>query len=195
MAILDRHRRSQRFRPHAERASRVGDPAPRLHSPYATRDSISTQPLTLSKLFGKAPIVLAFYPAGLERRMHQEVCTLREIFPPQGASRPGARPERRLRVLARLSGPSITTCRSALVSSITSTRSRAVRQLQRGERTDLRTVYVIDNGGKLSPTSTSRTARATRIVVREAAGCPEEALKQEDPCSCVPQPTIPRWRR
>src|SRR3989442_14751537 len=36
---------------------KVGDPAPDFSLPYATRDSVAEEPLKLSSLYGKGPIV------------------------------------------------------------------------------------------------------------------------------------------
>jgi len=58
---------------------KVGDPAPDFTLPYATRDSISEQDLTLSSLAGKN-VVLAFYPADWSGGCTKEVCTLRDNF-------------------------------------------------------------------------------------------------------------------
>jgi peroxiredoxin Q/BCP len=59
---------------------RIGDPAPDFTLPYATRDSISGEDLKLSTLFGKGPIVLAFYPADWSGGCTREVCTFRDNF-------------------------------------------------------------------------------------------------------------------
>ena len=59
---------------------RVGDMAPDFKLPYATRDSIAGDSLRLSSLYGKGPIVLAFYPADWSGGCTKEVCTLRDNF-------------------------------------------------------------------------------------------------------------------
>ncbi len=61
-------------------ALKVGDPAPDFSLPYATRDSIASEELKLSSLFGKRNIVLAFYPADWSGGCTKEVCTLRDNF-------------------------------------------------------------------------------------------------------------------
>lgn len=58
----------------------VGDQAPDFTLPYATRDSISMKGVTLSSLYGKGPIVLAFYPADWSGGCTKEVCSLRDNF-------------------------------------------------------------------------------------------------------------------
>ncbi|HET7226811.1 MAG TPA: peroxiredoxin [Candidatus Eisenbacteria bacterium] len=59
---------------------RVGDQAPDFALPYATRDSISMDGIRLSSLYGKGPIVLAFYPADWSGGCTKEVCSLRDNF-------------------------------------------------------------------------------------------------------------------
>ena len=63
----------------------VGDPAPGFMLPYATRDSIASDSLSLAKLVGKRNIVLAFYPADWSGGCTKEVCTLRDNFTALGA--------------------------------------------------------------------------------------------------------------
>ncbi len=59
---------------------RVGDAAPDFSLPYATKDSIGASDLQLSKLIGRSPIVLAFYPADWSGGCTKEVCTFRDNF-------------------------------------------------------------------------------------------------------------------
>jgi peroxiredoxin len=61
-------------------ATKVGDAAPDFTLPYATRDSVSDDSLTLSSLVGKHNLVLAFYPADWSGGCTKEVCTLRDNF-------------------------------------------------------------------------------------------------------------------
>jgi len=61
-------------------ALHVGDSAPDFSLPYATRDSVASDALTLSSLVGKRNIVLAFYPADWSGGCTKEVCTLRDNF-------------------------------------------------------------------------------------------------------------------
>lgn len=58
----------------------VGAEAPDFSLPYATKDSIGAEPLTLSKEIGKGTIVLAFYPADWSGGCTIEVCTFRDNF-------------------------------------------------------------------------------------------------------------------
>lgn len=59
---------------------KVGDMAPDFTLPYATRDSVAGTDLTLSKLFGKGSIVLAFYPADWSGGCTKEMCSMRDNF-------------------------------------------------------------------------------------------------------------------
>lgn len=58
----------------------VGMKAPDFTLPYATKDSIAPEPITLSKEVGKGPIVLAFYPGDWSGGCTIEVCTFRDSF-------------------------------------------------------------------------------------------------------------------
>lgn len=58
----------------------VGAMAPDFALPYATKDSIGKETLTLSKEVAKGPIVLAFYPADWSGGCTIEVCTFRDNF-------------------------------------------------------------------------------------------------------------------
>jgi peroxiredoxin len=58
----------------------VGDKPPDFTLPYATKDSVGADNLTLSGLFGKRTIVLAFYPADWSGGCTKEMCTMRDNF-------------------------------------------------------------------------------------------------------------------
>lgn len=64
----------------ADATLKPGDPAPDFTLPYATRDSVARDSLTLTKLVGKKNLVLAFYPADWSGGCTREVCTLRDNF-------------------------------------------------------------------------------------------------------------------
>lgn len=66
--------------PQAQVNLKVGDPAPDFTLPYATKDSVSEEKLTLSSLVGKHNIVLAFYPADWSGGCTKEMCTMRDNF-------------------------------------------------------------------------------------------------------------------
>ena len=59
---------------------RVGDKAPDFTLPFATKDSVWTQPLSLSSLIGQRTIVIAFYPADWSGGCTKEVCSFRDNF-------------------------------------------------------------------------------------------------------------------
>ncbi|HYQ86876.1 MAG TPA: peroxiredoxin [Bacteroidota bacterium] len=59
---------------------RVGDPAPDFALPFATKDSVGTEMLQLSALFGKQKILLAFYPADWSGGCTKEMCAMRDNF-------------------------------------------------------------------------------------------------------------------
>jgi peroxiredoxin len=64
---------------------KVGDRAPGFVLPYATRDSVARDSLSLDALLGKRNVVLAFYPADWSGGCTREVCTLRDNFTALGA--------------------------------------------------------------------------------------------------------------
>lgn len=64
---------------------KVGDTAPGWSLPYATRDSVAHDTLSLASLVGKRNVVLAFYPADWSGGCTREVCTLRDNFTALGA--------------------------------------------------------------------------------------------------------------
>ena len=57
---------------------KIGDPAPDFTLPYATKDSVASEPINLASLLGKRNIVLAFYPADWSPGCTKEVCTMRD---------------------------------------------------------------------------------------------------------------------
>ena len=59
---------------------KVGDEAINFSLPYAAKDSIGLNEITLSDLIGKRNIVLAFYPADWSGGCTKEMCTLRDNF-------------------------------------------------------------------------------------------------------------------
>lgn len=64
----------------AQPAPAVGDAAPGFVLPYATRDSVARDSLSLASLVGRRNVVLAFYPADWSGGCTREVCTLRDNF-------------------------------------------------------------------------------------------------------------------
>jgi len=58
----------------------VGQMAPDFSLQYATRDSITREPLQLSKVIGKRNIILAFFPADWSGGCTKEMCTMRDDF-------------------------------------------------------------------------------------------------------------------
>jgi peroxiredoxin len=57
---------------------KIGSPAPDFSLPYATRDSIGCEKISISSLVGKSNIILAFYPADWSSGCTKEVCTMRD---------------------------------------------------------------------------------------------------------------------
>jgi peroxiredoxin len=66
-------------------APQVGDVAPDFALPYATRDSVARDTLTLSSFAGKRNVILAFYPADWSGGCTKEVCAFRDNFSTLGA--------------------------------------------------------------------------------------------------------------
>jgi len=61
-------------------APEVGEKAIDFTLPYATKDTLVFEGMKLSDLFGKGPIILAFYPAAWSGGCTKEMCTLRDNF-------------------------------------------------------------------------------------------------------------------
>lgn len=59
---------------------KVGDKAIDFKLPYATKDTIAFNGISLSELIGKRNIVLAFYPADWSGGCTTEMCTFRDNF-------------------------------------------------------------------------------------------------------------------
>lgn len=62
----------------AQDAPKVGDSAPDISLPYATKDSIARSPVSLAEFLGKRVVILAFYPADWSTGCTKEVCTMRD---------------------------------------------------------------------------------------------------------------------
>jgi peroxiredoxin len=58
----------------------VGDEAVDFTLPYATKDSLASEGLKLSGLYGKGAVALAFYPADWSGGCTKEMCSFRDIF-------------------------------------------------------------------------------------------------------------------
>ena len=58
----------------------VGEKAIDFTLPYATKDTLVFEGMKLSDLYGKGPIILAFYPAAWSGGCTKEMCTLRDNF-------------------------------------------------------------------------------------------------------------------
>lgn len=63
-----------------DKAPKVGDKAVDFTLPYATKDTMNHEGLKLSSLFGKGPIILAFYPADWSSGCTKEMCSMRDNF-------------------------------------------------------------------------------------------------------------------
>lgn len=59
---------------------KVGDPAPGFSLPYANKDSVSREKISLADIVGKKNIILAFYPADWSGGCTKEMCTMRDNF-------------------------------------------------------------------------------------------------------------------
>ena len=129
---------------------KVGDRAPDFRLPYATRDSISSDSLSLASLVGKRNVVLAFYPADWSGGCTKEVCTLRDNFTALGALNAD---------VVGISGDYVFSHHEwaqhhNLPFRLASDHSHAVAR-EYGSYNDLygfnrRTVYVIDRSGKIA---------------------------------------------
>lgn len=128
----------------------IGDKAPDFSLPYATKDSVASEDLHLSALFGKKNIILAFYPADWSGGCTKEVCTLRDNF--------ASLSELNATVLG-ISGDFEYSHREwakfhnlpfILVSDHKQNVARAYASYNPESGYDRRTVYVIDKSGKIA---------------------------------------------
>ncbi len=129
---------------------RIGDAAPDFSLPYATRDSIYSQDLKLSSLFGKGPIVLAFYPADWSGGCTKEVCTLRDNFSSLGALHAQVLGLSGDYVFSHFEWAKHHNLPFALVSDHKHEVAKAYASYNEASGHDRRTVYVIDRGGKVA---------------------------------------------
>lgn len=129
---------------------KVGDPAPDFSLTWATKDSVSFTPLKLSALEGKGPVVLAFYPADFSGGCTKEVCSMRDNF---GALQTlnakviglsGDYPFSSHEWAKQLNLPFI------LASDHKHEVGRAYNSYLEKMGFNARTVYVVDNGGKIA---------------------------------------------
>ena len=63
-----------------DKAPKAGDKAVDFTLPYATKDTMIFEGLKLSSLFGKGPIISAFYPADWSSGCTKEMCSMRDNF-------------------------------------------------------------------------------------------------------------------
>ena len=63
-----------------DKAPKAGDKAVDFTLPYATKDTMIFEGLKLSSIFGKGPIILAFYPADWSSGCTKEMCSMRDNF-------------------------------------------------------------------------------------------------------------------
>jgi len=62
------------------KAPKEGEKAVDFTLPYATKDTMNHEGLKLSSLFGKGPVILAFYPADWSSGCTKEMCSMRDNF-------------------------------------------------------------------------------------------------------------------
>lgn len=61
-------------------APAVGEVAPDFELPYATREGVASDRVTLASFRGRSHVIIAFYPADWSGGCTKEVCTLRDHF-------------------------------------------------------------------------------------------------------------------
>jgi len=128
----------------------VGAPAPDFALPYATKDSVAKTPLKLGDLIGSRAIVLAFYPADWSPGCTKELCTMRDNF--------AALSDLDADILA-ISGDYVWSHHEwaklhsfpfRLLSDHAHTVAKKYASLNEKTLTNKRTVFVIDNSGKIA---------------------------------------------
>ena len=138
---------------------KIDDPAPDFSLPYATRDSIASQDLKLSSLFGKDNIVLAFYPADWSGGCTKEVCTLRDNFASLGALHAQVLGISGDYVFSHFEWAKHHELPFALVSDHKHEVAKQYSSYNEASGHDRRTVYVIDRRGKVAYIDLAYSAR------------------------------------
>jgi len=129
---------------------KVGDTAPGWSLPYATRDSVARDTLTLSSMVGKRNVVLAFYPADWSGGCTREVCTLRDNFNALGALNADVVGISGDYVFSHYEWAKFHNLPFRLASDHRHEVARKYDSFGEASGYNRRTVYVIDKGGKIA---------------------------------------------
>ena len=129
---------------------KVGDTAPGWSLPYATRDSVARDTLTLSSLVGKRNVVLAFYPADWSGGCTREVCTLRDNFTALGALNADVVGISGDYVFSHYEWAKFHNLPFRLASDHRHEVARKYDSFGEASGYNRRTVYVVDKGGKIA---------------------------------------------
>ena len=129
---------------------KVGDTAPGWSLPYATRDSVARDTLSLSSLVGKRNVVLAFYPADWSGGCTREVCTLRDNFSSLGALNADVVGISGDYVFSHYEWAKFHNLPFRLASDHRHEVARKYESFGEASGYNKRTVYVIDKGGKIA---------------------------------------------
>ena len=138
---------------------KVGDAAPGWSLPYATRDSVARDTLSLTSLVGKRNVVLAFYPADWSGGCTREVCTLRDNFGALGALNADVVGISGDYVFSHYEWAKFHNLPFRLASDHRHDVARKYDSFSEASGYNRRTVYVIDKGGKIAymdPTYSTR---------------------------------------
>jgi glutaredoxin-dependent peroxiredoxin len=128
----------------------VGDPAPDFTLPYATKDSVASEELKLSSLFGKRNIILAFYPADWSGGCTKEMCTMRDNFNALASLNAEVLPISGDYEYSHHEWAKFHTLPFKLVSDHSHRIARIYGSYNEERGFDSRTVYVIDKAGKIA---------------------------------------------
>jgi peroxiredoxin Q/BCP len=128
----------------------VGDPAPDFTLPYATKDSVASEDLKLSSLFGKRIIILAFYPADWSGGCTKEMCTMRDNFNALASLNAEVLPISGDYEYSHHEWAKFHTLPFKLVSDHSHRIARMYASYNEERGFDSRTVYVIDKEGKIA---------------------------------------------
>ena len=140
---------------------RVGDLAPGFALPYATRDSVARDTLTLAALVGKRNVVLAFYPADWSGGCTREVCTMRDNFGALGALNTEVVGISGDYVYSHFEWAKFHNLPFRLASDHKHEVAKRYGSYNEANGYDRRTVYVVDVGGRIAYMDLSYSARDT----------------------------------
>jgi glutaredoxin-dependent peroxiredoxin len=128
----------------------VGDAAPAFSLPWATKDSVGTERISLHTIIGQGPAVLAFYPADWSGGCTKEMCTLRDNFSALGTLGLAVFGVSGDYVFSHKEWASALHLPFVLLSDHDHQAARSYESYNDASGYNKRTVFVIDRGGRIA---------------------------------------------